>query len=259
MPCRSGRASFLVLTGSDAYVSKGPHQNRSYVVVAAGSLGGVDKARALLVESTCFSQQGGDAVIGKFSGQAVGTEQKDVILLEVESGNIGRDGVLCADGAGNDITQRRVLGLVLSELSEAHLLVDERMVVRLAHQLAFAKEVASAVADVSDQSAVSAYGKGDQSRSHAAQGSVVLGTRVNALVGVGDRLFQDLASVFLRARGTEALDEGVDGDSARDFAGSGSAHAIAQSEDSVFDTISKSIFVRGSNLSDIGAARGFQF
>ena len=226
--------------------------------MAAGGLGRSDEAGAQFIEIAGMGEYSSDLLVGDFFRQTVGAEQDDVSLLQRKLGYVRRDRGLGADGAGNDVAQRRVIGFVLGELAKTHLFIDERVIEGLPGQLSVAKEVASAVADIADEPTVTAYGQRHQGGSHAMQCGVFCGARVHALVGIGNGLFEHLAAVLLRTGRAEALNERVHGDAAGDFAGGCSAHSIAESEDALFDTVAKSVFVGGADLTHIGAASGFK-
>ena len=147
-----------------------------------------------------------------------------------------------------------MVGLILSKLPKTHLFVYQGMVMRLACEAAPSKEIAAAVPDVSNQGAVAGNCQRDERSSHAVQSGISCRVRVHPLVGVRNSSFEHLAPVLVGSGCTETLDQGVNGNAAGNFAGRCPAHAIAQSEDSVVDTISKSIFVRGADLTDIRAA-----
>ena len=71
--------------------------------MAAGLVGGGDQARAEIRKRQVEPQQGLDQRIGELARQAVGAEQKQVAGLGLELEDVGRDAVLRAQGARDDV------------------------------------------------------------------------------------------------------------------------------------------------------------
>src|ERR1039458_650104 len=65
-------------------------------------------------------------------------------------GNVGFDGGLRADGAGDDVADGRGSGLQAADEAGAELLLDQRVVLGEEVKRAAAKEIAAAVADVGE-------------------------------------------------------------------------------------------------------------
>ena len=141
---------------------------------------------------------------------------------------------------GDDVLRGRLLGLLERDHAAAYLLHDQRVIFGQLQQLAFAKEVDAAVADVGDAEGTVAEAGRNQRGPHA--GGVLVFVRVgqDGVVGLLDRLgeqsrsqrrvFQvgvlfDAGLMFAKIR-----ENGVDGDLAGDLARSMSAHAVAHDE-----------------------------
>ena len=122
-----------------------------------------------------------------------------------------------------------VLGLGLGELPLAPHLLDQRVVAGEALELAVAKPVGAAVADVADRHLLGLQvddRRGDR-RPHPGQVRVLAGALVDRPVGGLDRLAQDPLRRRLRQLAVEGLGGGFGGD----LAGLGAAHPVGDDED----------------------------
>ena len=208
-------------------------------------------------------EDAGDGGVVEFAAEAVGGEQEKVAGLEGVGGDVGFDGGLRADGAGDDVADGRGSGLEAVDEAGADLLLDQRVVLGELAEYAAAKEVAAAVADVGEpegwagrdgwvigQRGVFEQG-GDEGGAHAAQGAGTLGAVEDRSVGGADGALEAgvrmIGRIRLMAvvcgRGTgfddagwlsEAGEEGLGGEMAGDFAGSGAAYAVADDKGPVF-------------------------
>ena len=122
-----------------------------------------------------------------------------------------------------------LVGLLRRELAAAAHLLDERVVLREALEVAVAQPVGARVADVRHRDVVVADVGGGQRRAHA--GTVLAGLRhlVDASVGLQHPLGEQL----LGARRADVADpalERLDGQLRGDLAGLGAAHPVGDDE-----------------------------
>ena len=214
------------------------------------------------------AEDAGDGVVVEFAAEAVGGEQEEVAGKDVVGGNVGFDGGLRADGASDDVADGRGGGLKAADEAGAELLLDQRVVLGEEVKRAAAKEVAAAVANVGEPERWAGRGgrvmrrqrgvfqKGsDESGAHAAQGARTLGAVEDRSIGGADGALEAGVGMIGRirlaavARGHgagegfgcaagmggvgEACEEGLGGEMAGNFAGSGAAHAVADDKGAV--------------------------
>ena len=101
-------------------------------------------------------------------------------------------------------------------------LLDQRMVAGQLAQLAVAKHVRAAVADMDDRNLVVVHEQPGERRTHAAATGVLLREIEDAAVGLG----RHARELLLRAAVVRALVERLRGDPRRDLSGLGAAHAV---------------------------------
>src|SRR6202041_3489781 len=144
-----------------------------------------------------------------------------------EGARIDLDGLLRTQRARDDRALRVLLGFLGRQPALADQLVDERVVVGEAQQLAVAQAVGAAVADVRDRHLLLTYVDRRQRRAHAG----VLGAALGELVDVRIRRQRIRRETLLGARGVfEAAVEGLDRDPRGDLAGLRAAHAVRDDE-----------------------------
>ena len=177
-------------------------------------------------------------------GQAVRTQQVDVVGLDPVFGDVGGNDRLDSQRARDQVLVQRVFGLLGRDLAAVDLLLQQRMVMRQLLELLAAQPVAARIADVADRHPIGEEHGGDDRRAHAR----ALGTRlrrfVDALVGRGDLLLQQQRCVRQAALnvdlrqlapglelGQHPIRDDVDGDAARDLAGVVAAHAVGEHGD----------------------------
>ena len=123
-----------------------------------------------------------------------------------------------------------LLGLLLRETPLAAELLDQRVVLGQALELAVAEEVGAAVADVAEGHLVVAEQRRGERRAHAGAGGVLLGEPVDLPVGrLGDLLQLSLRRRLL-GHPPPAL-EGAGGDPGGHLAGLRAAHPVGDRED----------------------------
>src|ERR1035441_9206131 len=144
-------------------------------------------------------EDAGDGVVVEFAAEAVGGEQEEVAGIGGVGGDVGFDGRLRADGAGDDVADGRGSGLQAADEAGAELLLDQRVVLGEEVKRAAAKEVAAAVADVGEPERWAGRGGrglrqqrgifqegSDESGAHAAQGARTLGAMEDRSIGGAD-------------------------------------------------------------------------
>src|ERR1017187_3427692 len=85
-------------------------------------------------------EDAGDGVVVEFAAEAVGGEQEEVAGMSGVGGNVGFDGGLRADCAGDDVADGRGSGLQAADEAGAELLLDQRVVLGEEVKRAAAKE-----------------------------------------------------------------------------------------------------------------------
>jgi hypothetical protein len=97
--------------------------------------------------------------------------------------------------------------------------------------------------------------RGDKGGTHAAQGTVFLRALEDCEVGCMDRALEPRPRVtaIFSCGLADAFEEGLGCKLAGDFAGSGSAHAIAHDEDPVFRRRGAAVLVLAANAARVGS------
>jgi len=266
------------------------------VVVAAGFVGCLDEAGAELIERGGVGAGDGgvekalDSFVGELSGEAVGAEQEEVARLDFGFEDIGGHAVLGAEGAGDDVAQRRARGLGAGHAAEANLFLNEGVILGAELDASFAKKIATAVADVEYPNARLSIGisgqacqNSDQGSAHAAEPQVALRAGVNGLVGGDDGIFSNLrnaaggavAGVAVAGMAVEGLvadgvagfargfsafadqaENFIDGQRAGDFSSGCAAHAITDKIDAVFDGVAEGVLVGCALAASVGNCGG---
>ena len=72
----------------------------------------------------------GDFSVVEFAGETVGGEQVEIAGLDGVGDDVGFDGGLRADGAGDDVADGGTHGLIAAEETGADLFFDQRVIVR---------------------------------------------------------------------------------------------------------------------------------
>src|ERR1700728_4856380 len=224
----------------------GANEEAGNVVVAAGLVGGGDKARAELLKGKIEAQQRLEVRIGELARQAVGAKQEEVSRLSFQLEDIGRDGVLRAQSAGNDVAQRGAQGFHTVHAAHADLLFDQRVVDGDLLEARVAKAVTAAVADVEDPCVALVDEQSHQGSAHAAEVLASLGAGEDGLIGSVDGQLGIIGQRIFRGAAGEQPHHFVDGKRTGDLAGCGAAHAIANNIHSVFDGKPECVFVGGA-------------
>ncbi len=169
-----------------------------------------------------------DLVVGDHRREAVAAEQEDVAITSGEGHRVDVHARLRPQGASDDRALRVLLGLLLGESPLAAELLDERVVLGQALELAVAEQVGPAVADVAERNLVVVQHRRRQRRAHSGAGGVLLGE----LMDLAIRLLGDLLELALRGClvVARAALEGAGGDSGGHLSGLGSAHAVGHGE-----------------------------
>jgi hypothetical protein len=153
-------------------------QHDGDVVPSAGLVGGGDQRLARVTQARMGAQRGGDLLLGEHRRQAVAAQQVDVSGAGAEAAGVDLDRALGPEGTRDHRALGMLDGFLGREPPLAHQLVDERVVVGEAQQLAFAQAVGAAVADMRDCHLAIADVDGSQRRPHAG----MLGVGVGELV-----------------------------------------------------------------------------
>ena len=167
-----------------------PEGDRGDVVPAPATVGRVDElALTALRRVRDLDQDPADLVVGDHRRQAIAAEQEDIAVLGWEGHRVDVDVRLGAEGARDDRALWVLLGLLLSEAALTAELLDQRVVLGEALELAVPQHVGAAVADVPERHLVVAEHRGGERRSHARAGRVLLGEPVDLAVRrLGDLL-----------------------------------------------------------------------
>lgn len=255
------------------------------VVAAAVEVGGFDEGGAGSVEIGLGGGTGGEfaaedvreGFVVELAGEAVGAKEVDVAGFRAEAVGVGLDAGVGADGAGDVVAHGGDGGFVGGDLAGLELLFDEGVVVRELLEGAGAEAVAAAVADVGEEE----IGWGDGAWFGGARDGVgdLKGRREErrnveesneggahaGLVGDFDGVLVDDSvggvdgglEAYLRfdvggGRGSEMGEEGAGGEAAGDFAGGGTAHAIADDEGADLGGEGAGVFITAARATDIG-------
>lgn len=227
-------------------------------------------------------QDGLDLFVGELAREPVGTEQEEIAGLDFDFDEVGSNADLGAEGAGDDVAQRRTGSFGARHAAHAHLLFDQRMILGAKLDAAIAQPVAAAVPDVENPDAPILFRQpgeqADQGGTHPAEANIALSAGVNGVIGCDYGLFGDGREGFRRMGllgFTELADpfgdqpeELIDGQGAGDFTGGGSAHAVADDVHAMLDGVAEGILVgtafaapvchSGSGIShDSGSHRSF--
>jgi len=246
------------------------------VVTAALLVGGLDESLAggLECEGGSAGEDVGNLGVGEFAGEAVGGEQVEVSGLGGVGGDLGLDFRLRPYGSGDDVTDGRVGSLGAVEEAGAYLLLDEGVVAGELMEFAVAKEIATAVADVSEPERGVAGRlvpeQGDERGAHAAQGAKFLRALEDGVVGSADGLPEAGVGMVggiridvvlgVAGRGlagdagglAEAVQEGLGSEMAGHFAAGGATHAIAYDENALFGQGGAGVLVGVSHTTAVG-------
>lgn len=239
--------------------SDGCQQNRD-VVVAAVAVGSDDQGLAGVGERRLngWNRDGGedacDLAIVDVVGKPVGGEQVEVAGLGMMALHLGFDSGLGADGAGDEVTHGRAGCLSGSDLSGAELLFYKGVVAGELLQMAATEAVTAAVADMREPEGVGVPGRRkqrDQRGSHAGELRATARLLVDSLVGGayggGKAGFRLGCAVAADGGLGDSSEEGFGCEAAGDFAGGGSAHAVADDEGSGLGRGGAGILVAAAN------------
>ena len=147
-----------------------------------------------------------DLLLADHRGQAVGAQQHDIAGAHRIGPGVDLDVALDAQRAGDDRALRMLGGLLLGELALADELLDQRVVLGQARELAVAEDVGAAVADVGHRQVIVLEVGGGERGTHP--GVLVLGPRevVDPPVGGADAVGQPLlGAALVRQRLVELL------------------------------------------------------
>ena len=220
-----------------------------------------------------------DLGVVELAGEAVGGEQVEVAGLGGVDGDVRLDRGLRADGAGDDVADRRGGGLDAAEHAGADLLLDQGVVLG---------EECEGAARGRDSSGCRRHGRSravgvaaarppqrrDQGGAHAVQAVRLLRVPVDGLVGSADgsmetgvgmvggirpRAWGAVGWLWARSRGRavrigmgEAVKEGLAGQMAGDLAGGGAAHAVADDEGSMLGQGGAGVLVGVADAAGMG-------
>ncbi len=186
-----------------------------------------DQRLAGVAQLPVGEQDLGDQRLGDHRREAVAAQQVHVAVASPVGAGVDLDLRLRAQRARDDRALRMLDGLLGRELALADQLVDERMVVGQAQQLAVAQAVGAAVADVRDRHLLGADVDGRERRAHAR----VLGARLGELVDADVRRVRARGEAALGVgRVVEAVLEGLDREPRGDLARLRAAHAVGHHE-----------------------------
>jgi hypothetical protein len=161
--------------------------------------------------------------------QAVGAQQEDVALSELEWKQVHEHVRLLAQAAQQHAAVLRRLGLFRGELAHFDLQGDPRVIASDLLDLAVAHQVGAAVANVGHIGAVAMHGGADDGGAHAEVLDVLLGGFVDRTVGLFDGFAQALGEravvLFI-----ELAHDLFDSHLAGHIAGAVAAHAVGHEE-----------------------------
>lgn len=224
----------------------GADENCGNVVVAACVVGGFDKLAAAFIDGFGSRQNARHGFFGDLTRKSVGAEEKNVPGFERKLRDFRLYRLLSADGAGDYVSERRAVRVLLRHVTKAHLFVDERMIVGLTGEPACTEEITAAVAYVTDERVMVLNRYRNEGCAHTLKTRILSGLRVDQTVGVSDGFLESYSAVIGCVYSAQTFDESVDGEPACDFAGGCSAHAVADGENAGFETVTVRVFIRGS-------------
>src|SRR5579862_1906037 len=218
-------------------------QHRRNVVAAAVVVGRLHQllhceSRILLERE----EREADLLVLHHVGESVGAQQESVVGLRLVHMDLGFDRGIDAERARDEVLVLRELRLFRGDEARVELLLEQRMVTRdLLHRFA-AQAIQARVADVRHAEEIVEEECHDERRAHAGALRVVLGSRVDRIVGARDLLGDEAlgqplglvashaADVARHPRLLQAVGNERRGHSARDLAGVVSAHSVGEHE-----------------------------
>jgi hypothetical protein len=198
------------------------------VVAASISVGGVDQLGDGAAQAAALGQDPLDLLLVDHRGQPVAAEEKDVPGAGGEGHRVHRHPLLGTQRAGDHRALGMLLGLLVGKPSLAAELLDQRVVLGEALELAVAEDVGAAVADVGEADIVAAHHRGGQRGPHPGAGRVALGELVDLMVCLAEQV---LELSLGRAVLGEVAFEGPHGDAGGDLTRLGPAHPVRHRED----------------------------
>src|SRR5579862_9562938 len=218
-------------------------QHRRNVVAAAVVVGRLHQllhreSRILLERE----EREADLLVLHHVGESVGAQQESVVGLRLVHMDLGFDRGIDAERARDEVLVLRELRLFRGDEARVELLLEQRMVTRdLLHRFA-AQAIQARVADVRHAEEIVEEECHDERRAHAGALRVVLGSRVDRIVGARDLLGDEAlgqplglvashaADVARHPRLLQAVGDERRGHSDRDLAGVVSAHSVGEHE-----------------------------
>jgi len=212
-----------------------------------------------------------DFWVGEFACEAVRGEEKQVARFERMGKNIDGNRQLSTDSAGDDVANRRELGLLRCEESGLDLFFDQGVIRGELTKFPDPEEITAAVAYVGDPCCAFSFRAvdqcGDESGSHAAERAVLLCPLMNGEVGGMDSLLEPgmrviagkcgrLSRAGFGGRSANALKECIGSQLTGDFAGGRSSHAVADHVDAEFGGGSAGVLVLAPDAPDVRAHGG---
>ena len=193
-------------------------------------------------------------------GQAIRTQEVDVVGLDPVFGDFGRHDGLDAERTRDKILVERIARLLGREHTTVDLFLQQRMVACELLEFFTTQPIAARVADVADGHAIAAKNGGNNGGPHAGALRARLRGFIDALVGRRDLLLQQQRTMGEAALDVDlgeltpgfklrhhAVGHDVDRDTAGNLAGAVAAHAISQHRDACHTVDEDGILVVGPN------------
>ena len=242
--------------------------DRGDVVGTTPGQGEIDERGDRADRGPALAEDGGDLGVGELAAEAVGTEEEDVALPDVDDAGVDLDALVGADGAGDHVAPGEGGHVFRAEEALLDEVVGERVVAGHLLQRAVAEAVHPAVAHVGDHRAPLHEVEPDEGGPHPAPPPVLAGLPVDVAVGPvepGD----EAARPRLRAAegavrwpgglpvlhgALDVLDHRARGD----LAGGGAAHAVGDHEEAQVGDHGEGVLVGRADEAEIALAVGRQ-
>jgi hypothetical protein len=217
-----------------------------------------------LQRGVSVAQQVADALVVHHVGQAVGTQQQQVVMHEAVIARLQRHLGLHAQGAGDQVAVGRARRLCWGDQARVELLLQQRMVARQALQLSATQAVNPRVAHVAHHQVAAGHHQHHQRGAHAAVLRVAVGRVEDGAVGLVHRAAHGLSQLPRGGGGVAGqplhhrrTDQGR-GHAGGDFAGVVAAHAVGQHRHLGPGVQRDRILVVGSRPTHVQGAGEFQ-
>ena len=213
----------------------------------------VHKPSRALIEG----EQGLDERVGQFAREAVGAEQEKVPCLGLEFKDVGRHAALRAEGARDHVAEGRAPRFGRGHAAHAHLLLDQRVVVRELLEPVFAQAVAAAVSDVDDPDAALFHHQADQGGAHPTQFRISERPAEDGAVALADGPLSKFRHCgrIASGRALELRHHLVHGQRTGNLPSRRAAHAVAHQVHPVLDGKPEGVFVGWSFAAAVGDRR----